>query len=50
MIRLGVKYMKSAVSKKDFPLTLITLFNGHTAKNLKTQVLLPFSAAALIPE
>lgn len=35
MIRNGVQFMKSAVKKKDFRHTLITLGSGHIERNLR---------------
>ena len=35
MIRNGVQFMKSAVKKKDFRRTLITLGSGHIERNLR---------------
>ena len=39
MIRSGVRFTKNAVKKKDFQHILIIPGSGHTAKNLKMQVL-----------
>ena len=48
MIQSGVPFMKNAVKKRDFPLTLTIPGSGHIVKNSKMQGLPHCLAADLI--